>query len=181
MDCGTVRERAVAWLEGELGRAEAGQVEAHLERCPRCADFVAALDGQRPALRALRAAGEAAAAPPPGGWAQMDAALDAAFAAEAARPAPPPPAPAGRWALSPWGALAYAAALVLALGWGWWQRQEATAARARLAEVQATLEREQRLGAGGAAEAPPLGAVPALAVPAGSLQPAAYTPQRSTF
>ncbi len=181
MDCGTARERAVAWLEGELGRAEAGQVEAHVERCPRCADHIAALDAQRPALRALRAAGEAAASPPPEGWSRMDAVLDAAFSAsEAARAAAAAPVPAPRrWALSPWGALAYAAALLLALGWGWWQRQAAAEARTQLAEVQATLEREQRLGAGGAA--PALGAVPALAVPAGSLQPAAYTPQRSTF
>lgn len=36
MECEATREKLDAWLDGELGRPEADQLQGHLEQCPAC-------------------------------------------------------------------------------------------------------------------------------------------------
>jgi anti-sigma factor RsiW len=53
MRCDEVRERLVAWDDGELSASEAAQVAAHARRCPSCAAHGEALRAVTPRLPAL--------------------------------------------------------------------------------------------------------------------------------
>jgi RNA polymerase sigma-70 factor (ECF subfamily) len=54
MRCWDARQRVSDYLDGALSRAEAGRVEAHLERCPTCPPLYAALVGVHEHLGRLR-------------------------------------------------------------------------------------------------------------------------------
>lgn len=169
MDCQTVRDLSIAFLEGELSTGQTDQVAEHIEMCERCAARLAQLDEQGPDLSAL---------PPsldprlgqPGFWDRMEAAV-AAEADEVLAP-PPPPVPFWRRPLrvSPLGLLAYAAALVLAVGWGWLQQQDAALATAQAEAMREALQQERRLAA-----------QPPTPVRVEQYRPVSYTPRRGTF
>ncbi|HZP65358.1 MAG TPA: anti-sigma factor [Rudaea sp.] len=121
MDCKTAHVLLEAYLDGELERADARAVEAHLDGCADCRDALTRLDGLR---RALRENGLRHAAP-----ASLHARLRDTDLRAATRPrVPTRSAPA--W-------LRYAAACVLAFGAGaggvylWNPRQSASAALER--------------------------------------------------
>lgn len=169
MDCQTVQDLSIAFLEGELSPGESELVGEHLELCEACAERLALLDEQSDDLAALP--------PPPdprldqpGFWDRMDGAL--AKEAEHALAPPPPPVPLWRRPLqvSPLGLIAYAAALALAVGWGWLQQQEAVHATAQAEALGAELEQERRLAA-----------QPPTPVRVEQYRPVSYTPRRGTF
>jgi len=96
MECRHAQASLEAYLDGELGRAESRELEAHLDTCEACGAALAALDDLRRALRepalrhaapaALRARIAAAAPPRPAAarapaWLRHAAAWLLAFAA----------------------------------------------------------------------------------------------------
>jgi len=169
MDCPTVRDLSIAFLESELSPGETEQVTEHIEHCVACAELMGRLASQEADLAGLPPAPDARLSTP-GFWDRMDAAL----AAESARVlAPPPPAvPVWRRPLqvSPLGLVAYAAALMLAVAWGWMQHRDATDATARASALQTELEQERRLAA-----------QPPEPVRVEQYRPVSYTPRRGTF
>jgi anti-sigma factor RsiW len=166
MDCRTVNERLVPWLDGELAPAEARGVEEHIERCAGCGARAEALAQQGALLEGLKPTG---ATEQPGFWDRFDARVLPALAELPAGPAPRP-APPREFRISVAGVAAYAAALVLALGWALVQRAEVSRAQAQAAEAQSELERVRRL----AVEAP----LPAAPLRAGAAVPVSYAPAR---
>jgi anti-sigma factor RsiW len=169
MDCQTVQDLSIAFLEGELSHGQTDQVAEHVEICEACAERLSHFDEQSDDLSAL---------PPPadprldqpGFWDRMDAAV-AEEAAEVLAP-PPPPVPFWRRPLrvSPLGLLAYAAALMLAVGWGWMQQRDAAQATAQAEALGEELQQERRLAA-----------QPPTPVRVEQYRPVSYTPRRGTF
>jgi anti-sigma factor RsiW len=169
MDCQTVQDLSIAFLEGELSPGETDQVAEHLEICEACAERLALFDEQSEDLAALP--------PPPdprlqqpGFWDRMDAALAEEAAHALAPPAPPVPVWRRPLKVSPLGLVAYAAALLLAVTWGWLQHQDAQQAAAHAASLETELEQERRLAA-----------QPPTPVRVEQYRPVSYTPRRGTF
>lgn len=169
MDCHTVQDLSIAYLEGELSFRETATVRLHLARCSACRQRVRLLGSQDAILSTL--------SPPPdlrlrqpGFWDRMDRAL----ATEAARSPMKVNPTESTWReplrVSPVGALAYAAALVLAVAWGWLQHQQAADATAEADTLHAELEQERRLAA-----------QPPEPVHVEPYRPVSHTPRRGTF
>lgn len=169
MDCQTVQDLSIAFLEGELSHGETDQVAEHLDICERCTTRIAAFDEQSADLAELPPAPEPRLGQP-GFWDKMDAVV----AAEAEQVLAPPPPPVPLWRrplrISPLGLLAYAAALIFAVGWGWMQQQDAAQATAQAEALGAELQQERRL----AGQAP-------TPVRVEQYRPVSYTPRRGTF
>jgi len=149
MDCHTVRNLLVPYLDGELAPAQAAWIEAHHEVCEPCCAATARLEAQSVQLSAL---------PPPnmpGGlardlFAQMDATLEAELDRMERAPAPAPvvaPPPPRFHRVSRVGLAAYATLLGAALAWGWWSHEVAADALVREQAMRMELERAERLRA----------------------------------
>lgn len=154
MDCKIVATLLAAYLDGELDRAEARALEAHLDACPSCAAGLAAADDLRRALReaglrhvapvALRERIRISAAGALANSASVDSASDvAAFVSAPATPAPTTYVsaltPRRRRALPVW--LGIAAACLLSFGGGALMMRHETGAPAT-ADTSAQLERD---------------------------------------
>lgn len=169
MDCPTVQDLSVAFLESELSPGETEQFTDHIDRCETCADRLARLAAQDADLASLPPPPDPRLAEP-GFWDRMDEAL----ATEAAHALAPPETAQSVWRrplhVSPLGLMAYAAALLLAIAWGWMQHQDAQASAALAEAMQVELEQERRLS--GASPEP---------VRVEQYRPVSYTPRRGTF
>jgi mycothiol system anti-sigma-R factor len=112
MDCKTARDLVPLYFDGELDRATARELEAHLDDCAECRDALVALDALR---RAVREDAPRYAAPR-----ELRARLQAELGEHRARPS--------RRKQRPWLALAASAALAFIAGGGaallWQQRGE---------------------------------------------------------
>jgi anti-sigma factor RsiW len=142
MWCVEVRDRLVAWADGELSPGEATQVEAHVRTCATCARHDAALRGVTPRPRLVR--------PPPEVMRRLDRALDVDVLLARAAREPAPEALAVRMqrflrhetSVPRAGVLAYAALLLFAVSVaavGWWGAAPAPT----VADVPSTLPSEQ--------------------------------------
>lgn len=169
MDCHTVRDLSVAYLEGELPPSEAIEVRRHLTHCAACRRQGRLLGRQEAVLSRLSPPPELRIQPP-GFWDRMDRAL----AEEAERSLTPAALAEPCWRkpirISPLGALAYAAALVLAFSWGWLQQKHADRAIAEAEGLHAELEQERRLAA-----------QPPEPIRAEQYRPVSHPPRRGTF
>lgn len=159
MDCLTARERMVPWLDGELARGEAEQLETHVGGCERCVAQAERLSEQQAQLKAL---GPASTAVPAPNWSAMDARLAAELdAVEAAVEAPRPPPLWKREQRLPIGAVvAYAALLLLSLLFAADRHLAAAEAEARATDLTLALQDQALLDAiGPAAPQQPLNTV----------------------
>ena len=151
MDCKTVRNLLVPYLDGELAPAQVAWIEAHLDTCPDCRAVLADLSAQGRLLEAL---------PPPamppdlaaGLWTRMDAALaselDSLETQPTAQPQRDVSPPAATRKRTDRRALAlYAAILGLAVAFGLWRHDAAATAEARVQDLRMKLERAERLRA----------------------------------
>lgn len=175
MDCDTLQELLVPFLEGELSPSEQELAEDHLTACARCSDLASRISSQDAALASLP--------PEPDPrlsdaafWGPMTAAVDAAWDARAQAPDGPaaaPEPPRRELRVTPVGLTAYAAALLLALAWGWSNHRDAERATAEADALRA----EQ-------STAVPSAPARVEALPSRSsqpYQPVRYTPRRGTF
>jgi len=169
MDCPTVRDLSVAFLESELSPGEAEQVTDHIEHCDACADLLGRLASQETDLAGLPPPLDARLSAP-GFWDRMDAAL----AVESERVLAPPAPRVSAWKrplqISPVGMAAYATALLLALAWGWMKHLDASVSAARAVALESELEQERRLAA-----------QPPAPIRVEQYRPVSYTPRRGTF
>lgn len=178
MECRTVRELLVPWLEDELAPAQQELMNDHIERCSSCADLAGRLSAQDVALSSLppepdpRLATEAF-------WAKMDTTLSEEWEVVAKERASAPPAAGASWLgqrelrVTPVGLVAYAAALLLALAWGFSNQVDAQHAEARAMALQEELHEAERATA--------VAVEPLPARPAPAYQPVSYTPRRGTL
>ena len=74
MDCTTVQDLSVAFLENELSPGETEQFTEHVDRCETCADLLARLAAQHADLASLPPPPDPRLAEP-GFWDRMDEAL----------------------------------------------------------------------------------------------------------
>ena len=171
MDCQTVRNLLVPYLDGELAPAQVAWVDAHREVCPSCAAAMARLSAQGSLLSTLP--------PPPMPprlaadlWKRMDAALDGELRTLEESPHTPPsqraPAPSTRNRLDRRAIALYAAVLGLAVAFGLWRHDAASTAEARVQDLRMKLERAERLRA----------SPTSLPSASGSYQTAAWVPGR---
>lgn len=171
MACHEVADRMAGWLDGELSPGEAELFARHVDGCPACRHTLRTLEAQR--FEAPRLAVDPGR---PGFWDGMDRALDQEWARLDARQAETATgAAAGPWwrrelRLSAGAAVALAAAVVLTTGISLWQAQALARQERALAEVEARLEREQRLAA-----------TPRPSLPVEPVGLAAHTPFRGSL
>ena len=171
MDCTSVTTRVAAFLDGELGPAEAEQFAAHLEGCSACMRIVIRLERQE--FTPLDESAREAICSRDGFWGDMESVLDTHLDQMVlAKTAPSGPWFARRLALPVPMVAAYAAALVLAVVWGVQQQERATSAEMASDHLGQQLESERRLAA-----QPTVPTTPATE----TYKAVNYTPERGTF
>ncbi len=175
MDCDTLQELLVPFLENELSPSQHELAAHHLETCPCCSDLASRISSQDTALASLAPEPDPRLSNP-SFWAPLNAAVDAAWEAQAPtqdKPADSPVPPQRELRVTPLGLIGYAAALLLALAWGWSNHLDAQQATAEANALRAEQSAQ-----------PPSAPARVQGLPARNTQPyqpVRYTPRRGTF